>query len=404
MEYGRRYDLRWLGALFMVALLSLLAACSKSSGGDEPEPTNKPVLKIYVFPPDRPVVTRPDNGDVNPISEEENTIHNLHVWVFETGTSNLVGHISLNNVDISQSGSTVSLELSDAFVNLAVKPNVDVFVAANVTNVNCGLSLSATTPRSQLEGAMIGQYYFGLSPLVDKIPADGLPMSGVMKDKKITGSDPVYQVSEKEEDGGSLANVRLVRAVSKVRFVFSKSDTNPDEVKIKNLKFDAGVLPIQEYLFLEDAYDLSTTQKYHIDGGDDSKYVPVEPVSPLISSESGFDVNKSPSPASYSYDGKMTGQEYESLIQQGVEDENLSDLGTFYLRESDRILKGTIDYTINGSPKTASFTMKAPGDFSRNHTWIVYSYFVSSGDLIIGTVLVKDPTNTVDITYEVYNW
>ena len=91
-------------------------------------------------------------------------------------------------------------------------------------------------------------------------------------------------------------------------------------------------------------------------------------------------------------------------------------LCTFYLRESDRALKGTINYTIEhteknndvttiqNNPEIPNYAMVADGDFSRNHTWIVYAYFVSSGDLIIGMVEVKDLTNSENATQIVYNW
>ena len=61
MRDDRRYILRWLSGMLM---LLLLTACSGSSseGGDEPVPTSsKPVLKIYIFPPDRPAITRADD-------------------------------------------------------------------------------------------------------------------------------------------------------------------------------------------------------------------------------------------------------------------------------------------------------------------------------------------------------
>ena len=81
MRDERRYITRWLSGMLMLLLL-LFTACSKSSeGGDEPEPDKKkPVLKVYVFAPDRPVVTRADGGDVD-ATAEENEIHSLHVWV-----------------------------------------------------------------------------------------------------------------------------------------------------------------------------------------------------------------------------------------------------------------------------------------------------------------------------------
>lgn len=402
MRDDRRYDLRWLGGMLM--LLLLLTGCSKSSENenDEPGTNGKPVLKVYVFPPDRPIVTRADVGDVN-ASEAENKINNLHVWVFRSSDGAKVGHISLNDVDFKANASNeVSMELSDAFAD--EKPNVDVYVAANVTSTNCGISLSATTTRSELEAALIGQNYFGVSNLVKTVPSDGLPMSGVMKNKKMGGTSPVFKVSE---DDGKLANVRLIRAVSKVRFVFSKSTENTeDEVKINSITLGKTgetvekVLPTTEYLFLTDDYDLSTTVKWRV--GTDY-------VDPAVLVSNVTTINQNDSPASYSWDGVMSGQQYETLIQTGIDEGKLSDLGTFYLRESNIKLKGTISYTIKHSDNSEStqapgFSMLEDGHFSRNHTWIVYAYFVTSGDLKLNVVEVKDWYNPQDETGWVYNW
>ena len=397
MRFDRRYTGRWLSGLLM--LLLLLTGCSS----DE-EQREKARLKIYVFAPDRPIVTRADNGDVS-ASEAEKKIHSLHVWVFEHETGKYVGHISLSNVTLSETtGSAVTMELDDAFADQETKPNVDVYVAANVTSANCGISLNAATTRAQLDAALIGQNYFGLSSPVKVVPTDGLPMTGVMKNKKITGSSPVFQVSE---DGGGLANVRLVRAVSKIRFVFSKSTSNPDEVTVNNVKLSEKVMPTSEYLFLDNAYELATT-KWKVGNQFESEKI-------LISSVNGEDIATNDSPASYSWDGVMTGQEYETLIQTGIDQGKLKDLGTFYLRESDQILSGTITYTLkhteaqkNGTEaattNTPSFSMKTAGDFSRNHTWIVYAYFVSSGDLVLGIVEVKDWGTSENTSQSVYNW
>ena len=162
MRFDRRYTGRWLSGLLM--LLLLLTGCSS----DE-EQREKARLKIYVFAPDRPIVTRADNGDVS-ASEAEKKINSLHVWVFEHETGKYVGHISLSNVTLSETtGSAITMELDDAFADRETKPNVDVYVAANVTSANCGVSLNAATTRDQLEAALIGQNYFGLSPLIFSI-------------------------------------------------------------------------------------------------------------------------------------------------------------------------------------------------------------------------------------------
>ena len=411
MRDDRRYFMRWMSGILM---LLLLLSCSKSSseGGDEPDP-DKPMLKIYVFPPDQPIVTRADNlGNVD-ASSEENKIHNLHVWVFKRAEGNLansllVGYVSLNNFTLSEAGNgEVTMEITDAFANeimtSTTRPRVDVFVAANVTASNCGLSFETLTKKgvtkeSELDALFIGSSYFGVSSPVSKVPADGLPMSGVLKDQYISGTSPVFHVGTSDK----LANVQLVRAVSKMRFIFCKSTSNLDEVAVKEIKLNGSVLPKEEYLFLTNDFK-TVTPKWRIKGSE------CEDEKTLVSIPSGTEIAKNNSPYSYSYDGKMTGQKYEDLINEGVKNNELSDLGTFYLRESDKALSGTITYAItpvgstDAKEKPASYSMSISGDFSRNHTWIVYGYFITSGDLDVNMVELKDWVSS-ETQGEVYNW
>ena len=404
MKQIRRYIERWLGGMLM---LVLLVACSKSSseGGDEPvpepEPT-KPVLKLYVFAPDHPVVTRGESYEVD-ASGEENRIHTLHVWVFENVSGNLVGYVNMINVALSQSGSEVAIDIDDNFI--ANKPAVDVFVAANVSASNCGITLGEKTARSDLEGMLIDSGYFGLTSLVGAIPGDGLPMSGVLKNQPVYGDSPVLRIGSQE---AGLAKVKLVRAVSKVRFVFCKSTANTESnlLTIDEIKLgyeQTGETPIsiklpkQEYLFLNGAYpDVKSNVK--TDGE-----IPYEDVTLIKSSINGDTIRKSASPSFYTYTTSMTGQQYEKLINDSIKAGYLSDVGSYYLRESNNGLAGTIKYKIGESEKTKVFATSSPDDFTRNHMWIVYGYFVTSGELELNAVEVIN-WNNEDSSEEIYNW
>lgn len=397
---------QWLSALLMVVLFVGCGKSSDSEGGEEPG--KKSVLKVYVFAPAHPVVTRAaDDVDA---SEAENKIHSLHVWVFENHANEsdpdhaedgkFVGHIVLNNVDLSEAGSEVSIDISDEFI--ARKPHVDVYVAANVTESNCGISFSATTTRTQLEAAPIGQNYFGVSSLVKTVPSDGLPMSGVLKNQTVYGESPVFRVGDAEN---GLANVKLVRAVSKVRFVFSKSSTNTDNLMVSSITLDGRDteknlygLPNEEKLFLNGVYpndleEVNASAGYYAS------------TSTLVSDIDGNTIATNNSPASYGYDGKMTAQEYENLINAGISStpSELTELGRFYFRESDQKVSGEINYSIGGTPKKATFATPTANGFTRNHTWIVYGYFVSSGNLLLNMVEIKDWIN-IETLDEVYNW
>ena len=77
-----------------------LTSCG-SNDAEDVVVKEKHVLKIYIFAPDRPVITRADIGQVD-ASDEENAIHSIHVWAFETGTNTLVGHVYLSDPDMNE--------------------------------------------------------------------------------------------------------------------------------------------------------------------------------------------------------------------------------------------------------------------------------------------------------------
>lgn len=398
---------RWyLGGIMM--LLLVLTACEESK-----ETYEKPVLKIYLFAPNNPFVTRADEGYVD-ASTSENSINTLDAWVFESGKSVLVGYAHVNDLifDAGTGQKEITMEISKEFAELSTKPRVDIYVVANVTSTNCGLSFDRNTSPTELEAALIEHKsegdFFGLTGLTSltnpimSVPDGGLPMSGFQKNQQVTGSAPVFSVNKN--------NVKLVRAVSKVRFIFSKAipASNPPTISDLTVTLNDGMLPKQEYLFLNELYDypkvanqsnIPTGVEY--EGGD------------LISKEGNVNINDCVDPAAYAFDGTTeTGQSYEDRInnglttQTGQTDPDLSELGRFYLRESDKQLKGTINYTVNGVPKATplpSFSMASAGDFTRNHTWIVYGYFLGSGDLVLNVVDVKDWVDDDD-TGKIHNW
>lgn len=380
-------ELRIIGLMFFVLLLT---ACSKD--GDSPD--MQPVINVYVYSPDHPTITRGDVGNVAPINNES-TIYTLQIWVFEHGTESLVSYYSPTSVDNLKSakGVTYQLNVSDAFAKAKPKPNVDVYVVANVIADNCGLSYDENTTRATLEGAQIGNEYFGLTSLQNSVPAAGLPMSGVLRDVAVTGSAPVFQIS----------SVKLTRAVSKLRFIFSKDNIETTvainsinlgaDLNSENQETSVSQIPTEEYLFLKADQSL-----YHI-GNTYEAGGKALLSSPLV------DVNKNDDPIKYAYQPGQNAQDYENLIATGVSESKLSEVGPFYLRESDKQLSGVITYKIgNAAEKKAVFKMKAPGDFSRNHTWIVYAYYGEDGMQVI-TVYIQDWEELYTKTsHNLHNW
>ena len=373
----------------------LLAACSKD--GDSPEDT-QPVINVYVYSPDHPTITRGDIGNVAPIDNtlNESLITSLQIWVFEHGTETLVSYYTPTSVDNLKNakGVTYQLKVSDAFANAKPKPNVDVYVVANVKSVNCGLTLGDQTTRATLEGAQIGSDYFGLDPLTGTVPTDGLPMSGVLRDVAVTGSAPVFEIS----------SVKLTRAVSKLRFIFSK-DNVETPVKITGIKLGVdlennpiSLIPTVEYLFLKADHSL-----YNIS----DSYVPPAvggtELLPDASSLKTDGIKSNEDPLKYTYQSGQDAQDYEDLIVAGVSAGKLSNVGPYYLRETDKKLSGVITYLIGDdtTDKKAKFEMKTAGDFSRNHTWIVYAYYGVDG-MKVESVYSQE-WNEVK-TEDVHNW
>ena len=398
MKSEKRHIGWLLGGMLM--LLLLLTACSSSSTNEEPQqpqkPKEKPVLKIYLFAPESPIVTRANTGSVN-ASEDEKEIHTIDVWVFEhEEPHNKVSYIHLN--DVSFSGQKeIAMEVSDQFANLPKKPNVDIYVAVN--KESCGLAtgehaIGENTTLAQLKDAYIGSAYFGVSTLQSAVPDAGLPMSGLLENQIVSGIPPIYTAMAQ--------NVKLVRAVSKLQFIFSKSSTGAPTITNLSISLNANVLPQEEYLFLEGVYP---TYKSRVKSTGDNDY---EDATTLVQGEANVapEINSCANPASYAYTSE-TGQAYETMINTGITNNELSRLGLFYFRESHRQLSGTISYTIgessNTTNKTKPFTMISAGDFTRNHTWIIYGYFLGSGELRLNVVDVKAWTDDTG-NPKVYNW
>lgn len=406
-------ELRVIGLMFFVLLL---AACSKD--GDSPENT-QPVINVYVYSPEHPMITRGDIGNVAAIDNtlNESLIKTLQIWVFEHGTENLVSYYSPETVrNLNEEKSvTYQLNVSEAFAKAKPKPTVDVYVVANAAS--CGLSLPQTICRDRLEDldkadlehAMIKKSgtidYFGLEDLTKKVPEDGqgnpigLPMSGVLRDVAVTGSAPVFKIS----------SVKLTRAVSKLRFIFSRDDAK--EIKINSIKLGGErtggekilTIATEEYLFLPIDNSL-----YHVG----SSYADSETEFLSSSIES---ICKNNDPIKYTYQSGQNAQDYENLIAEALSKETpeLTQVGPFYLRETDKKLAGTIRYQVEktrsqqgqvtewDTEKVATFEMKTAGDFSRNHTWIVYAYYGVDG-MKVESVYSQDWNEVT--TKDVHNW
>ena len=385
--------LQWLLCSILIVLFS---ACS-SSGADEGVTHQQAQLAIYVYAPEQASAkkhaapTRGDVGEVDPIDNtiNEGTIKSMQLWVYESETGNYVGYFRTDDVAALNEGqgTTYQIPVTDAFA--AAKPDVNVYVMANVTSANCGVGTlnKETTRAALLEGAKITgglSGHFGLEQNTRTVPDDGLPFAGKLTTQPVVGDAPTLRVGSLSQ----VATVQLTRAVSKLRFVFSKTAGEP-AVNIKSIKINVGMIPEVEYLF-----KTPTSMSYNTAEAE------------LLPSPSHIsDIAQTADPTQFIYVNQEA-QAYENLINEAASKATpeVTVYGPIYLRESDKQLAGTITYTIGeGADQTANFAMQQAGDFSRNHTWIVYAYYGGSGNLQVQSIYVKD-WSTKDLNHQVYNW
>ena len=403
---------------WLCSMIVLLCQACGSDDGSEPSQ-----LDINVYTPGRAVVTRADVEKINP-DEAEKAVNSLQIWVFvaENKSSDagslqkgqLVGYLSpqITTPTSTDFVGKYQMTVSDLFATL--RPKVNVYVVANVGTANTGNTLTAGTSMTELENALIqhdgANDYFGLtSPMTTAVPAGGLPMSGVLKNTEVGGSRPVLKVQ---------TPVTVVRTVSKVRFVFSRSKQytseqdygSSQELKITGVTIDNEMIPKAEYLFLSSPYNVDGhltsfplkdgSPKYESGTDDGGNGIALSPLSAAASQIPEYE-----NPTAYAYTGAKTGQDYEDLINTGIEAGHLAEIGKFYIRESDKPISGKIHYTIGTdlTPKSSPFHMARAGEFSRNHTWIVYGYFSAKELLVISSVNVL-PWQTEYTDYPVYNW
>jgi hypothetical protein len=379
-------------------------ACSHDGSGESVGTQTPATLSIYVYTPDNPFV-RSNTDWVTGTSR----ITSLQLWVFESTTGNLVGYFTPSSTDelMASRSAVYQMAVTPQFVQ--TKPNVDVYVMANVTQATCGCSYGETTTREELDEAVLryvddGHDYFGLTNKVTEEPSTGFPMSGVLKNQKVTGSSPVFQVGE-----GALASVKLVRSVSRVRFIFSQMrNEEGHELRINSVSLtgeeETGykIIPKQEYLFLTTVY---TGGEWNLPEGVDYETGPKV----LASGDDIPEIPYNDNPLHYAYKSSMGAQEYENLIASGLtktntRDPELAQVGPYYLRETDQKLTGEIKYSIdNGAERTATFAMHHAGDFSRNHTWTVYAHY-SVARLEVLVVGIQAWINAEVVNHEVYNW
>ncbi len=380
--HGTAVLMRRMRHILVFCLTLLLTAAGVGSCDFRELESEVPMLNIWIYV-DQPMltkagpVTKADEGTIAVANAAEKDIHSLQIWVFKHDNGELITYLTPSISGLDTGGEKrFSTPIKKAFADAAAAAGggleVDVYALAN--GASAGVNFNRDTPRSTLASAAIADPYFGTANLTTAadIAADGLPMSVVATQTLMTGSELQFEI----------ATVKLTRAVSKVRFVFCQSAEVVNSVltptclnaEITSIQINSGMIPTQEYLFNDTANPYSVGGPYNATAFP----IPLPTTIPLCAS-----------PPAYVYNPqRQTAQQYETIIDQAVTAGNLSQVGQFYLRESDQAITGTISYKMTNprtnvvESKTATFSMdlSAAGqyNFSRNHSWIVYAYLSDS--------------------------
>lgn len=374
---------------YLVLILALVLA---ASCGHDSETTSSlkdaGVLNIYVYPADDPMVTRGDEGLIS-AKVLENAVKSLKIWVFKHGNAantDLPLHYLSPSEPVLQ-GSRAQLfqiALTDEQVEAITGDGnqVDVYVLTNAESIGLD-GLNGTSTRTAVRDAVIGTGYFGTTSLTTDISTYGLPMSGCGENISVQGSYPVL----------SLPVVKLTRCVSKIRFVMAQNKDVDAQFSITSIQLNGNQFPVTEHVFN------TTANPYYISNGYVTDPVSITPPA-VVETERIFDLV---------YKSQQI-QDYEDILDKFVADGEASQLGPYYFRESDKRLSGTIGYRIKENNqeynKTVNFQMnEVPGNynFSRNHSWIVYVYYLGGEELRMLQVYIRS-WEEAERERDLFNW
>ena len=321
--------------------------------------------------------------DANPT--EESDIHNIKVWVFKSNTGDEATPISYKAETLSEvknGNYTLNLRFLRKIGGEEVK-NIDLYILANSESINMleqmkGKDLRSVTRKDLKEVSFTSP--FGIN-------SDGTPETKeVSKEKGLPISRAITQISVDShvadtEEGAQAKGIRipLVRAVSKLHFYFARksgSEANTNQVKVTRIEIEGNTIPTASYVFPdeaeynEDGYNQDvTSQKYNSSG---TSYVPT---TLNLAGVENTDIKEVDDPESFIKKSNQSAQAYlDAFKNAGISSQNLC-----YLRETNKAIRGTIYYSLDGgaTEKSETFNIPSEGNAIRNRELVVYGYFLN---------------------------
>lgn len=318
--------------------------------------------------------------DANPT--QENDIHNIKVWVFQSGTNEDANPIAYKEEALKDINGSYNLQLR-FLRKIAGKEveNIDLYILANSESTNIQDKLSgknfSSITRKELQNISFDST-FGIqkngNPQNTKVPETGLPIS-----RAITNISVEKHVGTTEAEAETKGiKIPLVRAVSKLHFYFARkkgTDANTSQVKVIRIEVEGNTIPTASYVFPDEAeYDENgynqdvTSQKYN----SATTYVPT---TLKLAGVENKDIMEVEDPKSFIKKSNQSAQEYlDAFKQADIDSHNLC-----YLRETNQAIKGTIWYSLDGgaTKKSETFNIPSKGNAIRNRELVVYGYFLN---------------------------
>ena len=321
--------------------------------------------------------------DANPT--QENDIHNIKVWVFKSNTGDEATPISYKAETLSEvknGNYTLSLRFLRKIGGQEVK-NIDLYILANSESINMldqmkGKDLSSVTRKDLKEVCFTSPFGINSDGNAEtkEVPAGkGLPIS-----RAITKISVDSHVADTEE-GAKAKGIRipLVRAVSKLHFYFARksgSDANTSQVKVTKIEVEGNTIPTASYVFPDEAtykengYNKNVTSQKYDNAGTDYVSNALK-----LAGVENKDIKEVDNPESFIKKSNQSAQEYlDAFKQAGIGSHNLC-----YLRETNKAIRGTIYYSLDGgkTEKHETFNIPSEGNAIRNRELVVYGYFLN---------------------------
>ena len=321
--------------------------------------------------------------DANPTQESD--IHNIKVWVFKSNTGDEATPISYKAETLSEvknGNYTLNLRFLRKIGGEEVK-EIDLYILANSESINMldqmkGKDLSSVTRKDLKEVSFTSPFGINSDGTAEtkEVPAGkGLPISRAIT--QISVDRHVADTEEGAKDKG--IKIPLVRAVSKLHFYFARksgSEANTSQVKVTRIEVEGYTIPTASYVFPDEAtynengYNQDvTSQKYNNAG---TTYVPT---TLKLAGVENKDIMEVEDPKSFIKKSNQTAQEYlDAFDKKGIISHELC-----YLRETNKAIKGTIYYSLDGgaTEKHETFNIPSDGNAIRNRELVVYGYFLN---------------------------